>query len=385
MIKNKNIIIFSSDDWNSGLKTSKYHIALKLSKYNKVLFINSIGLRKPTLQKNDLSRIISKLRRFLMGLERINDNLFVFTPIVIPFHENCLVNKLNQVVLIISLKVLQVRLQLWKPILLIFSLNFNCLIGNLGESEVVYYCIDELKGYREIDRVALENKEIELLRKSHCVIACSQTLFDSKKARHPNAYYVPHGVEWALFSKALLDKTEVPEDLSIIDKPILGFYGFISDDWIDFELIRFIAVQRPQWAVVLIGKIKGDINMLQGISNIHFLGQKAFEDLPRYSKGFDVAIIPFCLNELTLNSNPLKLFEYLSSGRPVVSVNIPEVNHYSQLVSIADTHEAFLKHIEEAMVSDNKALQMSRSEAMKCESWDDRIDKISGIIEKHLV
>ncbi|OPY61762.1 MAG: putative teichuronic acid biosynthesis glycosyltransferase TuaH [Pelotomaculum sp. PtaU1.Bin065] len=383
MLKNENIIIFSSDDWKSGLKSSKYHIAKHFSRHNKVLFVNSIGLRNPGINKSDISRIFAKLFSFFSGYHKVSDNLFVCTPVVVPFHSFRGVKSINANLLVWFIRLMMFRLSMKRPILIIFMPNVKDVIGRLNEKCVVYYCIDELKGYREVDRNVFEKDETELLRRADCVVTCSAELNEIKKKSNPHTYYIPHGVEWAHFRSALNPQLPIPRDIEEFRKPIIGFYGFISDDWIDFALLDHMAVVHPEWSVVLIGRSKGDINKRLKTANIHFLGIRSFEELPAYNKAFDVSIIPFVINQLTMSSNPLKLFEYLSSGKPVVSVDIPEVRNHAAWVKIASSHEQFVRHIEECLLEDTLECRLMRSDAMRNETWENRIDLLSRIINEH--
>ena len=383
MIANQNVILFSSDDWASGLKSSKYHVAVGLAKANKVLFVNSIGLRNPSASSKDLKRIWHKLVSFLKGWERVNDNLYVYTPIVIPFHRMKLMRGVNQLILVCSLRLIQVLLKLRKPVLLVFSPNFHDVIGHLRESGTVYYCIDELKGYREVDTAMLDRMEHSLLAKADCVVCCSRELVEKKRAYNPNIYYVPHGVDWALFRTTLDGKQEIPEDIRGMQKPIIGFYGFISEDWIDFDLLNEMAAHHPEWSIVLIGRTKLDLTAVLRHDNIHFLGVRPFEQLPDYNRAFDVAIIPFVINELTESSNPLKLFEYLASGLPVVSVDIPEVAALGKNVKVARDHREFVTMVEQALTENGTAEKYRRSDLVRNETWQNRLETLSGIITTH--
>ncbi len=383
MISNQNVILFSSDDWASGLKSSKYHVAVGLAKTNKVLFVNSIGLRNPSASSKDLKRIWQKLVSFLKGWERINDNLFVYTPIVIPFHRSGLMRRINQLILVCSIRIVQAFLNLRRPVLLVFSPNFHEVIGHLGESGTVYYCIDELKAYRDVDTAMLEDMERGLLAKADCVVCCSRELVEKKRSFNPHVYYVPHGVDWALFRRTLDGKQELPDDIARIQKPIIGFYGFISEDWIDFDLLNEMAAQHPEWSVVLIGRTKLDLTAVLKHDNIHFLGVRPFEQLPDYNRAFDVATIPFVINELTESSNPLKLFEYLASGLPVVSVDIPEVAAFGENVKVAHDHREFITMAEQALTENGTDEKYRRSELVRNETWQNRLEMLSGIITKH--
>lgn len=383
MLKGQNIIIFSSDDWNSGLKSSKYHIAMGLSKFNRVLFVNSLGLRNPSINKNDIKRIMNKLIDFVKGFRKINANLYVFTPIAIPFKSE-LTGKINRFLLKGMLKITAILLKLKEPIIIVFVPNVFDLVGDFRCKSIIYYCIDELKGYRDVNKSALEAMENNLLRIADCVITCSHSLADKKRSYNPNTYYVPHGVDWNHFRSSLDEKLTEPEDIKTIGRPIIGYYGFISEDWIDFNLLDYIASSHSDWSVVLIGKTNLDLKKKVQRKNIYYLGMKRFEKLPAYNKFFNAAIIPFKISELTVNSNPLKLYEYLSSGRPVVSVNIPELLNYSGLIQIARSKEEFIEKIEGALLDDSKEKCFLRSDSMRNETWDNRIETISAIIERHI-
>ena len=187
MIANQNIILFSSDDWSSGLKSSKYHVAVGLAKTNRVLFVNSIGLRNPSASASDLRRVWQKLLGFLRGWQKVGDNLFVYTPIVIPFHRSRWARRVNRRILVWSLRVVQILLKLRTPVLLVFSPTFHAVVGHLRERGVVYYCIDELKAYHEVDRGMIDRMERDLLAKADCVVACSQALVSSEWLSPPVA------------------------------------------------------------------------------------------------------------------------------------------------------------------------------------------------------
>jgi glycosyltransferase involved in cell wall biosynthesis len=285
-------------------------------------------------------------------------------------------------VLINSIRSTQKRLGLTDPIVLVFIPTAVDVIGHLNERGVVYYCIDEMTGYGYVDKIQLLDLEERLLAKSDCVIASAAKLADAKRRVNDNTFYVPHGVDWALFRSALEKELEIPEDIAGIKKPIIGFYGYISEDWIDLDLLKKMAELRPNWSIVLIGKSAMDVNSLTVQRNIHFLGVKLFEDLPKYSRMFDAAIIPFKINELTLNSNPLKLLEYLAAGKPVVSVDIPEVAEYKDMVKVATTPDGFVKAVEQFLKEDSLEDMYKRSDYVRSGSWNSRMETISQLIDK---
>jgi glycosyltransferase involved in cell wall biosynthesis len=214
-------------------------------------------------------------------------------------------------------------------------------------------------------------------------VCCSQDLVEKKRALNPHVYYLPHGVDWALFRRALDAEQPAPSDIAQLATPRIGFYGFISEDWIDFDLLNAMAERHPEWSIVLIGRTKLDLAAVLRHSNVHFLGVRPFEQLPAYNRAFDVAIIPFVINELTISSNPLKLFEYMASGLPVVSVNIPEVARYSTVVHVARDHAEFIRMTEQALSETDQAAKYRRSDLVRSETWENRLEALSQIITTH--
>ena len=184
-----------------------------------------------------------------------------------------------------------------------------------------------------------------------------------------------HGVEFEHFRKALDPATEVPAEIASLPRPVIGYFGLMAEDWIDIPLMAQVAKHFSHGSMVLLGKVTTDLGRLTALPNVHVLGRKPFSSLPAYSKGFDVAINPFPISEVTLNSNPLKVREYLAAGLPVVSTRIPEVEILGQC-RIADDAASFIAAIEEALRDPGP--KKERSDPMRAESWEGRVDEIRG-------
>ena len=165
-------------------------------------------------------------------------------------------------------------------------------------------------------------------------------------------------------------------------RPVIGFHGLLAD-WVDFELLKKTAEHFKNGSVVLIGKIAVDaeqkIKILNDVSNIHFLGRKPYAELPAYCKGFDVALNPFAISELTLAANPLKVREYLAAGLQVVSTDIPEVRILEHCL-IGENHQDFIGKIEYALANPKSREEISDS--IKAESWEAKIDELREIMAK---
>lgn len=379
MLTDENIICFAND-WHND-PTSKHQVMKLLSQKNRILWVNSIGMRKPSASSSDLKRIFAKLRSFMKGLEKINENLFVFTPIVLPLPSSSWARRINTLLLRASLwyyrKELGMRdFQLWT-----FVPTMVELAGKMGEKSLVYYCVDEWSKFSFMDSEAMREMEIRLLQKSDIVFVTADYLYRDKVQFNKNTFLVEHGVDHDHFSQAQNVSLDIPSDIRKIKNPILGFFGLIHE-WIDLDLIEHVAQVKPEWSIVLIGKSSIDISRFEKYANVHFLGQKPYKTLPAYCRGFDVGVIPFVINELTLNVNPIKLREYLSAGLPVVSTALPEVEKYSDIVNIAHTSDEFVALAEKTLLNDTPEDIQKRSSRMAGETWQDKIKFISDCLGK---
>ena len=253
------------------------------------------------------------------------------------------------------------------------------VVGSLGESMIVYHCVDEYSEFTGTDKDAILDLERALMAKSDYVIVSSDRLYQTKEPYNKNTFLVTHGVDVAHFRAACDTETSIPEEMKRLPGPVIGFFGLIAD-WVDLELIRFLAVSRPDCSFALIGKITTDVKLFNGLPNVHLLGQKSYEELPCYVKAFDVAILPFVVNELTIAANPLKLREYLAAGLPVISTAIPEASRLKHLIRIGRDQADFLNHLNAVLESGCTGPQMRISCQMDSESWDRKVEELSRIV-----
>ena len=374
MLEGASIICFAHD-WG-GDPTSKTHIMRILAEKNRVLWVSSIGMRRPSASGRDVRRLFTKLKVALRGSRRVAPNLSVFNPLVLPFPGTPGVESLNTAILSTSIRYLSRRLGLTRPILWSFLPNVSRLVGRLGEGMVIYHCVDEYSAFAGVARETLQRMERDLIRKSHVVFTSSEELARERRPYNPQTFFVSHAVDVAHFSRALAPDITPPADIAALKRPVIGFFGLIAD-WIDLTLLREIALARPEWSVVLIGKATTDLAPVRGLPNVHLLGQKPYEALPGYCKAFDVGLIPFRLNELTRKANPLKLREYLAAGLPVVSSDLPEVRRYDSLVRVASGADGFIHAVEAALEDGSDITRRQRVEAMRAESWEARVDELS--------
>jgi glycosyltransferase involved in cell wall biosynthesis len=376
-LKGASIICFAHD-WG-GDPTSKTHIMRILARRNRVLWVNSIAMRRPAASGRDLRRILDKLAKGFSGCREVEPNLFVANPLVIPLPGWGVADRVNAGILAVTLRDLCRRHGFEDPILWSFLPNIGRLLGRLNERMVIYHCVDEYSAFSGVSRDSIARMERDLVRRADLVLTSSERLCAERIELNPNTRFVSHGVDVGHFARALDPGIERPADLRALPRPVIGFFGLLAD-WVDLDLVRTLALARPDWSFVLVGKQATGVGVLRGLPNVHLLGQKPYALLPAYCRGFDAGIIPFRTNELTIRANPLKLREYLAAGLPVVSTPLPEVARYRGLVHLAEDVTGFLQAITTALGERSAALDRARAAAMESESWDARVAEI----ERHI-
>jgi glycosyltransferase involved in cell wall biosynthesis len=381
MLENHSIICFAHD-WH-GDPTSKTHIMKRLARRNRVLWVNSIGMRRPAASSADFNRLMAKLRHGFAGSREVEPNLFVANPLVIPLPGVPAVERFNAALLAGWLRRLCRRHGMDRPILWSFLPTMNRLVGRLDERMVIYHCVDEYAAFTGVPKEALVRMEQDLVRRAHVVLTSSEQLGLERRRLNPATHFVSHGVDTEHFGRALDPITRVPEDIRWLPGPVIGFFGLLAD-WVDIELIRGMARARRDWSFAMIGKASTDVTSLHGEPNIYLLGQKPYSALPGYCRGIDVGIIPFRVNDLTLRANPLKLREYLAAGLPVVATPLPEVRRYKDLVRLAYGVDGFVREVEASLEERSEAQRRKRALAMGAEGWEARVAQICEILGPRL-
>jgi len=385
MISNENIICISSIDWDFIWQGHQEIMSAFAKNGNRVLFIENTGVRVPGIR--DADRIKKRLVNWLKGIKgfrEVSENLYVYSPLILPFPYSKLARWINRNLLSGSL-MKWARVMNFRDVIFWTFLPTGTaldIIDEYGCKCLVYYCIADFNKLANIKRV--QRTENALIKNSDIVFAQGKNLEEKCRKFNDNVHIFPFGVNINIFNSSKgLSAGYNYDDIKNIKKPIIGYIGGIHRH-IDFDLLRHIATSNREWSLVLLGPIQTDISSLGGIPNIIFLGKKDFHLLPGYIKEFDVCIIPYLKNEYTNTVYPTKLNEYHALGKPVVSTDLPEVMVFNQenqdLVSIAKTREEFVKKIHDALKEEGN-LANERIKSAKKHSWDIRIEQMSNLIE----
>ena len=381
MIRDKNIICFASG-WDYH-PTSKHHVMRRLAEHNNVIWVNWHASRRPSLGLNDLKTIAGKLRQIRRGPRQAGEQLTVVTPPQVPLPRSTWARKLNARVVRRAIHRILRQLpdrpaQIWS-----FAPDIVDLVGGFNEELVLYYCVDAFGEFPGYDRDLIDHLETALIARSDVVLTTSQPLYETKRALHPNVHFVQHGVDHRRLSRAVRENLPIPRDLLALPKPVLGFVGVVGE-WVDLDLVMGLARQRPEASIVISGPLTTSKPPLAHPPNVHWLGARGHDVLPCYLRGFDVGLIPFCKVPLTHNANPIKLYEYLAAGVPVVSTSLPAVHPIPGSVWLADDAETTARYCDAALANNQPEARKHRSELMAAESWEARLDQIDGIVQNTL-
>ena len=270
----------------------------------------------------------------------------------------------------------------FRPIAWFYTPMALPLLQVLDPSLVVYDCMDELASFDKAPKQLLQ-RETALLNLADLVFAGGPSLYEAKRARHPRVHCFPSSVDAAHFRQALARGQDHPAQAAV-PHPRLGFYG-VLDERIDLALVAATADAHPDWQLVLAGPVlKIADDTLPRRPNIHYLGQQAYEDLPRLLAGWDVCLMPFALNKATRFISPTKVLEYMAAELPVVSTPIADVaGPYGDVVAIAEGHAAFADACAAALAL-GAGQRTALAEAMRARvtrtSWDATAEAMAALL-----
>lgn len=385
----KNCILFSTADWDAPYWTNKQHTTKHLSQRDiRVLYVESVGLRAPKLGSEiDLLRIWRRLLRGLRGVHQVEKNIWVISPLVIPFkHQWKLVRSINRWTLNRTINRFCKRQDFENKDTLIWTYHPYVLdyLDSSQYGSLVYHCVDDLSAIPGIDAEAFIAKEKDLLREANVVFTTSKKLYEKCSAINNNTHDFPNVVDWEHFSKAFTPRSD-PDDLKDIPHPRLGYVGVLSDYKVDFELLLNIAKEKPDWHIVLIGEEREGQNslivqQLRERENVHFLGYKRYEELPDYMRGIDVGLLPTLINQYTDSMFPMKCFEYIAAGLPVVSTELKSIDSQKSTYLIKSSKDVFLSSIFEALQIKKHKIDVSKA-MIGDNNWQLRLDKMMEIIK----
>jgi glycosyltransferase involved in cell wall biosynthesis len=392
LIQNRDIVIIGLQQWYTPIGSNCKNIALQFARHNRVLYVNSPLDRKTIMQQKDdpnISYHLRTLQKKEPAIVPVAENLWSFYPSSVLESINWLpaaagfswFNKRNNRKFAASIKEAIAELGFSNVILF----NDNDIFRGFYMKELlqpatyIYYSRDYLLG---VDYWKKHGQKLEPLHiaKADVAVANSPYLTDMLKRYNPNSHYVGQGCDLSLFDAGI--KTPVPEDMLGLKGPVIGYVGALNALRLDIEILEYIAKERPDWNIVLVGPEDKTFvtSQLHQLPNIHFLGRKELNLLPAYIQSFDVCINPQLVNVLTVGNYPLKIDEYLALGKPVVATLTKTMEFFAEHTYLAETKQDYVTLIEKAISENHYLQEEQRITFARSHSWENSVKAIYGAI-----
>jgi len=351
---------------------------------NRVLFVNSIGMRRPSLGHPDFfRRVARKLRSYGRLVRRAEPNLYVFSPVALPAYGSRAARRFNALVLRLQVGSVLRALGMRRPITWIALPTYADLAGAFGARLTVFQVSDKYDAYREVRDAYVSEAFEHLARRCDVVLASSRKLRQLLLPLNRETYHISHGVDWEHFARVRGGGLETPRDLEAIPPPRLGYVGSL-DQVVDHDLLRFVARKRPDWQIVLVGPHTGEAGDLDRLANIHRLGPRDYSDVPAYLAGFDVCLMPWKQDEWISYCNPIKAKEYLAAGRQVVTMYYEEVAECERWLWTARDREGFLAALERVLDRGERKDLAGTEEWLRDSTWEAQARRAGEIFTRKL-
>jgi glycosyltransferase involved in cell wall biosynthesis len=379
------ILCFSTTDWDEIWGSRQQIMSRLAAAGHRVLFIErQVGLEHLVRNQGLLARRWRVRKR--PALRAIQQNLWLWQPPLLPpgRYYSTKINQIGQDILGTRLRPVLDELAFTKPLLWVYPPHSAPLIGKFSEQLVIYHCIERfIGGQSGRKRRIMQIQETNLLRRANRVFVHSEKLQHEYQVftRYPITL-VPSAADVAHFQST----DAIHPEVACLPQPRLGVSGTL-DNRIDVDLLKNLAYSHPEWHLVLIGQVRSKrihIKHLHSLPNLHLLGRRQFEDLPAMLNGMDVLLIPYVRNELTEYISPIKLYEYLAIGKPIVSTDLPGVRPLSPWVSLASDQPGFARAVQDALNQDTPQMFFERRRAAQEHTWEARIDLMWAVLNEAL-
>tara|TARA_Y100001968_G_scaffold333938_1_gene401426 strand:- start:4874 stop:6040 length:1167 start_codon:yes stop_codon:yes gene_type:complete len=383
------IVLISTADWDHPLWTNKQHVACSLADLgHSVLYVESLGIRPANTSSKDLLRIMKRIIKGFSYPKKVYKNIWVWSPLVIPGASNTFMLSINRKIFSIGIRIILLITGLKYDWLWTYNPLIRRFLNIQGFSKIIYHAVDAIQEQPNMPKKLIEHEERKLCSLVDQVFVTSPQIKKTLEPYSPRIKYEPNCCDYNHFSKALeITHEYIPSDLFEISKPRIGFIGAVSSYKIDFNLIAEVAFLHPDWNFIFIGPTSEgeeftDLSLMQQRKNIHFLGYKPYSQLPYYCAGIDIAWLPLHINSYTQSMFPMKFFEYLAAGLPIVSTNIDSLSSFSKQAFLCDSSVHAHSSALQAVLSGNIPLLEERLKLARNHTYESRTSRMLDLISK---
>ena len=387
-LEGETIIYFGPEPWD-GMWRNRHQLMTRLARHNRVVYVEPPVMLRAAFRRffgGGANVPRSSGRRVTVHESGV---LVYYSPWWTPLTGRAPFEELSTSTFIRFLRRCCEIGERCQPIIWLSRPHMHRFIGKMREKLCIYHVVDEYTAYAGIDSITrdwLRQQEQIVARRADAVVVVTPALMESKSLYNERTYLIPNAVDFAAYANA---QEAAPEDLAAMEKPVIGFTGLVSVR-LDFSLIQDAAEARPGWSFVFVGAIndtecRDELQALERLKNVHFLGVKPIGLMPAYLQHFDVCTIPYAADDSAANASPLKLYEYSAVGRPIVTTNFAAARAFPGHLRRVTTAAEFVHACEEAL-----SLEIGASELVENRSfaeqntWDDRVDNIGDIMRKHI-
>lgn len=384
-LRGRAIVCVGFNDWDAETWSNQQHLMSRLAASGStVLFIESLGLRRPEFGSGrDLRRLARRLATGLRAPRR-RGNVTVLSPLVLPLHGHAAVRALNAFVLRRQVTVAARRLQMRRPILWAYVPQAAVLLTALDPEQVVYHCVDDIAAQEGIDEASFNAAEARFVPEADLVLASAPPLAERMRRLNDHVVLAPNVADTDLFATALDDG---PLDLALapLPGPRIVFVGAVAARKVDFDLVAAIAAARPGWSLILVGPVglgdpTTDVSALEALPNVHLLGVRRQDELPAILRGAGAGLVPYRSTRLTASIFPMKLYEFLSAGVPLVATGLPSVTGVDG-VELVEGAPAAIDALERALMATPER-RRALSVAAAAHSWSARLAEIDAALSR---
>ena len=377
------VIFVYAPAWDGISQVSKHHLARYWASRGRTVLYVETPFHPFSLatRPGETRRMWS---RFIRGPVEMEPNLWVqASPVMYPYRNGWPLSsrrwllKANHFMTRVRLPALCRKLGLHKPIVVVSSALAEPVLDAVDSGITVYHCSDDFamqpsfpSSYADLER--------RIFARSDLVICTAEALRQAKDGMHPHSYTVTNGAQIEHFAQTQSPGIAVAPELRELTGPIIGYVGSVFE-WLDQPMIANAANAHPEWNFVFVGPITTNINSLRNLANVYFLGSRPYQSLPTYLKGFAVATVPFVFHEVTMRASPVKFYEYLASGVPVVATRLPDFYPFEHMAGLVLTKEEFVAALENALEDDEEQREARMAEAHN-HSWEARFRRIDELI-----
>jgi glycosyltransferase involved in cell wall biosynthesis len=385
------IVCLSSQDWRTALVTNRQQVMLRAARRgHRVVYVETSHFVGKHLWALLRRRERGSLARRLFSTEEVVPGVLLRKALnVLPWGSKYgFPKKFNSVVTAWMLRRLVAKLP--GPVVLwIYDPGSVRLTGACREAFAVYDCVDD---YTE-QATSPRKRELVVVcdrmaaRRSRLVFTTSSSMYDRQRRINPATHLVPNAADYEHFAQAVDRAFAAPEVVGL-PSPVLGFAGNFLASKVDFDLVETVARALPDWTLLLIGPVAPEtasaIERLARLRNVHWLGEVPYAELPRYVAAFDVGLIPYVSNAYTRSCFPLKTYEYLAAGKPVVASGLPELAKMEPDVVLADDATSFIEAVQAAARRDAETDRERRRELAARNTWEKKTERLLELVEREL-